>query len=1051
MSKAWDYLILTASSDAQAAAYQSQLALRRELGLLGHVDHVLVVADPEGRRIGSGASTLLCLMEVLHRELGEPSDQDATQAWFETLRRLRIFILHAGGDSRRLPAYGPCGKVFVPVPGPSDSAVGATLFDRQWPIYAELPPTPGDLGQIVIASGDVFLGFSPAEVRFATKGFTGLGCAAEPEQASRHGVYCADRDGTVRRFLQKPPPDVQASVGAIDRMGRSVLDTGVVQFDAATAVHLLEACAVETDRAGQLQFSPFFRQEIFTRGLDFYREICCAFGTETTWDSYLTAVRQAGSSLDESWLRQIFSHVATIPSRVQVLSRCDFLHFGATDQLIVSGQRLLHREGGASDSEPYLTMNLVQSEAAEIRARGAWIEGCRIAAPIVLEEQNVVIGVDVDEPLHLPARACLDILPGRNRLGEPVVFVRCYHTNDHLNAVGWAGSRVCGMPVVEWLRAAEVQPSDVWPDVTATESQGIWQARLFPAEREPAAFSRWLWMFEPKQASAAQWRMWREADRYSFAEMSVLADREAFFARRARLHGESVFAALRRCFHKHSGFSAADIALLLADPETRGFRMAKLLAEAFTASDAATDPDPSERFALARILHALATGLEVLAGSREPTLRDLFGSLGPALPPKQTAWMVSLGLGVSGDRGARDWARQAKHQAFAHLQRSIVASGEKADIPRSALRSDEIVWGRSPVRLDLAGGWSDTPPYSLEYGGCVTNVAVTLNGQPPIQVYARIASEPIVRIHSIDQGTDCVIHDWDGLLDYVAPMGDFSLVKAALKLVGFDPAHGLTLKDLLKQFGGGLELTTLAAVPKGSGLGTSSIMGAVVLAVIHRIFGRPLTNTQLFHAVLRLEQALTTGGGWQDQIGGTLDGVKLITTQPGLVPEPTVRYLPPDVLDPVANGGQTLLYYTGITRLAKNILAQVVGRFLDRNRQAMATLRRIRALAPHVAEAVARKDFAAFGEAIGEAWRLNKELDPDSSNPQIEEILTRIRPHVYGAKLLGAGGGGFLLLVCKSPEGADEIKRQLQSEPPNSRARFFDFRVSQSGLTVTVC
>ena len=264
------------------------------------------------------------------------------------------------------------------------------------------------------------------------------------------------------------------------------------------------------------------------------------------------------------------------------------------------------------------------------------------------------------------------------------------------------------------------------------------------------------------------------------------------------------------------------------------------------------------------------------------------------------------------------------------------------------------------------------------------------------------------------------------------------------------PSNGL-LKDLLNRFGGGLELTTLAAVPKGSGLGTSSIMGAVVLAVIHRVLGRELSSTELFHAVLRLEQALTTGGGWQDQIGGVLGGVKLITTRPGLVPDPTVRYVPPDVLDPKANGSQTLLYYTVITRLAKNILAQVVGRYLDRNRAAMATLRRIQALASEVAEAMARKDLAAFGEAIDRAWVLNKELDPESSNPQIEAILARVRQHIYGAKLLGAGGGGFLLLVSRSPEDAVLVKRQLESEQPNPRARFFDFAVSQDGLAISVC
>jgi fucokinase len=256
---------------------------------------------------------------------------------------------------------------------------------------------------------------------------------------------------------------------------------------------------------------------------------------------------------------------------------------------------------------------------------------------------------------------------------------------------------------------------------------------------------------------------------------------------------------------------------------------------------------------------------------------------------------------------------------------------------------------------------------------------------------------------------------------------------------------------MLRQFGGGIELTTLSAIPKGSGLGTSSIVGAVILSVVQRMMGRRLTQRELFHGVLRLEQALTSGGGWQDQIGGAVDGVKVITTGPGLLPDARVHYVPADLLDPRRNGGCTLLYYTGITRMAKNILQQVVGQYLDRDRLAMATLRELRALPPRVADAMARKDLAAFGQWIDVAWRLNKQLDPNSSTPGIESMLDLARPHLYGAKLLGAGGGGFLLMVCKSRKDARAVRAALAANPPNERARFFRFGISKSGLAVNVC
>ncbi|MGA2253406.1 MAG: hypothetical protein ABSG53_01990, partial [Thermoguttaceae bacterium] len=383
-------------------------------------------------------------------------------------------------------------------------------------------------------------------------------------------------------------------------------------------------------------------------------------------------------------------------------------------------------------------------------------------------------------------------------------------------------------------------------------------------------------------------------------------------------------------------------------------------------------------------------------------------------------------------------------------------------IPRSALRSDEIAWGRAPARLDLAGGWSDTPPYTLENGGTVLNAAVLLNGQPPVQVYGRVTAEPVIRVRSIDLGTHLDIQVWDELFDCSSAVGAFSLVKTALVICGFTPGchvpmvgggseRNRPLRDVLTSFGGGLEITTLAAIPKGSGLGTSSIMGAVLLAVINRMMGRSLSQDRLFYNVLRLEQELTTGGGWQDQIGGSIGGLKLVTTKAGLVPEATIRYVPADVLDPRLNGGQTLLYYTGVTRLAKNILQNVVGRYLDRDRQAMSALGQLPGLASRMAEAMGRKDIQYFGKLIDAAWALNQQLDPQSTTAEIEELLARIRPYLHGAKLLGAGGGGFLLLIAKSRADAERITRLLEESPPNDRARFFEFQVSDSGLAVSVC
>ncbi|MCY2927673.1 MAG: hypothetical protein NT031_19975 [Planctomycetota bacterium] len=580
-----------------------------------------------------------------------------------------------------------------------------------------------------------------------------------------------------------------------------------------------------------------------------------------------------------------------------------------------------------------------------------------------------------------------------------------------------------------------------------------WDLPLFPAVQASTEFHEWLWMYDPAAATPQQKEAWRRADKYSLAEISVLTDQESFYGRRRAFRIAEIARSLRRVFRAASGFSAVELAYVLTHSTNASAIAADVLAEAqWHASGGGLSP-----FNGCRILHSLAWAIESLAGEDAVSLAHLLPGLGQALSPAQREWLAGRGMGIDDATGAQVWCRQVKAEAFAAQGRAILFSVSRpAPLAVSPLRSDEIVWGRAPARLDLGGGWSDTPPYTLERGGAVINAAICLNGQPPIHAYARLTRDPVIRIASIDVGTRVELTSLDELLNYNNARDEFALVKAALAMSGLSPAaaswpEGTTLQHMLETLGGGIELTTLAAIPKGSGLGTSSIVGAVVLAVVQRVLGKSLTPQELFHGVLRLEQALTTGGGWQDQIGGAVDGVKVITTAPGLVPDPRIHYVPADVLDPEANGGCTLVYYTGLTRLAKNILQQVVGRYLDRDREAMNTLAQIHALPPLTAQAMARKDLAGFGKLIDRAWRLNKQLDPASSNETVEAILAGLGPHIHGAKLLGAGGGGFLLIVCKSPADAANVRHLLETQPPNPRARFFEFNIDLQGLVVTTC
>jgi galactokinase/mevalonate kinase-like predicted kinase len=366
---------------------------------------------------------------------------------------------------------------------------------------------------------------------------------------------------------------------------------------------------------------------------------------------------------------------------------------------------------------------------------------------------------------------------------------------------------------------------------------------------------------------------------------------------------------------------------------------------------------------------------------------------------------------------------------------------------------DQILWGRSPLRLDLAGGWTDTPPYCIIYGGRVVNVAVELNGQPPIQVYIRPTKEHVIVIHSIDLGVTEIIRNYAEIESVTKVGSAFSIPKAALMLSGFHPEtsvqHFQTLLEQLQDFGSGLDISLMVAVPKGSGLGTSSILASTVLGGLSEFCSLGWDRHEIAYRTLLLEQLLTTGGGWQDQMGGIFEGVKLIDSTPGLIQKPSIRWAPDHLFTRPDPTGLMLLYYTGITRIAKHILQDIVrGMFLN-SATHLDILSDMKHHAIHTYEAIQNHDWNGLTDAIRFSWELNQRLDEGTNPPEIEAIIQIISDFTVSYKLLGAGGGGYLLIFAKDLHAASLIRSRLQTLPPNSRARFVGWKLSSTGLELT--
>lgn len=370
---------------------------------------------------------------------------------------------------------------------------------------------------------------------------------------------------------------------------------------------------------------------------------------------------------------------------------------------------------------------------------------------------------------------------------------------------------------------------------------------------------------------------------------------------------------------------------------------------------------------------------------------------------------------------------------------------------KAGILQDQVVWVTSPVRFDFAGGWSDTPPICLEHGGAVLNAAVTLNGQYPVQVMAKLNESYAIRISSIDLGVSAVFTTAEELQDHSDPHEWCALMKAALVLSGIVPSRkGVSLAAWLKKFGGGLDVTVFSALPKGSGLGTSSVLGAAALACFDRVLGNDYSPERIIQLTSVLEQRMTTGGGWQDQVGAVLPGIKLVTTSPGSEQCTACRQVSVPTNAFAELQARSLLYYTGFKRMARGILENVVTRYMARDPEMEEIVRRLKDGAVASASALAAGDLWTFAREVNAYWQLKKSIDPGSSTPAIEAMLKRISKDATAAVLPGAGGGGFIFIFAKSAAAARRIRADFTRNPPNKQARFFDFAFNTQGLKVTV-
>lgn len=920
-------------------------------------DEWFCTSDPVGARLGSGGGTTW-LIEACH--LHETSDMPLKD-WLGKEKRI---LLHAGGQSRRLPGYAPSGKILTPIPvfrWARGQKLSQNLLSLQLPLYEEMMRKAPDSLHTLIASGDVYIRNSVPLQDIPEADVVCYGLWVDPALATNHGVFVSDRQTPDKLdfMLQKPS---LAELGQLAQTHLFLMDIGVWLL---------------SDRAMELLMKRSYTDDGQSmKSYDLYSEFGLSLGEHPRiTDPELNQLSVAILSLEGGE----FYHYGT--SRELISSTL------AVQNLVRDQRAIMHRKVKphpamfVQNAEINLTLTAANSEL--------WIENSYVGKHWTLDSRHLITGVpENDWALNLPAGVCIDVVP----VGEEDWVARPYGFNDPFKGASSDNQTLfMGTPFNQWAEARSIQPE---------EFDDLQNAHIFPVCKnidELGLAMRWM-ISEPGLKEGRE--IWEHARKMSANELSDQANLRRLFAQRERFrHSNWPMLAAN---HEKSVFYQLDLADAAREFAGAGIELPQSL----------SDDSPLMKRIHNRMFRARVFQLEGKPFEEE------------------------------------------QQDAFSLLREGLIGSvSREKQSPRLNVYRDQIVWGRSPVRIDLAGGWTDTPPYCMYAGGNVVNVAIELNGQPPLQVYIKPSQEYKIILRSIDLGAMEVVSTWNELKDFKKIGSPFSIPKAALALAGFVPEFAAeafdSLESQLKAFGCGMEVTLLAAIPAGSGLGTSSILAATVLGAVSDFCGLAWDKNKIGYRTLILEQLLTTGGGWQDQYGGVLHGLKLLQTGEGFNQNPSVRWLPEHLFTDPQYQACHLLYYTGITRTAKNILAEIVqGMFLNSGPH-LRLLSEMKAHALDMFDAIQSGSFETYGKLIAKTWEQKKALDAGTNPPAVEELIRQIKDYALGYKLPGAGGGGYLYIVAKDPEAALQIRKQLTAAPRNPNARFVEMSLSGKGLQIS--
>ena len=929
----WDYVILTASNEQQAESFRKQIEERKSF-LPKHTKFV-AIPDRDGKRVGSGGATLEVLKYLRSQE--------------ESFEKLRVLVIHSGGDSKRVPQYSALGKLFSPVPHKLPNGRNSTLFDEFMICMSSVPSRIRE--GMVLLSGDVLLLFNPLQIDYNNVGAAAISFKEHVETGKNHGVYLNGENGNVKCCLQKKSVEVLRSVGAVNDSNCVDIDTGALIFSTEMMESLYSLIAAPED---------YDRHVNAKTRLSLYADFLYPLAEDSTLEEFYKEKPEGEFCPELTAARERVWNVLR-PYRMKLLrlAPAKFIHFGTTREILglmnggVDEYKDLgwSRIVGSSIKGDTAGYNSVLSSRSTI-GEGCYLEVSYVHRNSKIGDHCVLSYIEVSDR-EIPDNVVLHGLKQRD--GSFVVRIFGIGDNPKEN-------KLFGKDLNELEQKLGVR---LWEN----SAHSLWEANLYAeADNIQDGVDAALNLYRiVNDESAADIEQWRNAEKKSLCSGFNAADPDAIIAWNRRMEDlvamDEITKAIR---HK-----------VPAQKLQKRTTLTKIQREWL--KKRLDKSDFGERM---RLHYYLGVVLE-----DENEIQECFHII-------QAEMLEATIKSLSYNENAR-----------------IVTDRHTVNLP---------------LRVNWGGGWSDTPPYCNENGGTVLNVAILLNGKKPVEV----TLERIDELKIVFDSRDMDVH---GEFDTIEPLqatGDpfdpFALQKACLLACGIIPQKGYKLEDILRRLGGGFVMhSEVTDVPKGSGLGTSSILSAACVKAVFEFTGIEFTEEDLYAHVLAMEQIMSTGGGWQDQVGGATPGLKYISSMPGLKQEIKVTHveLPESARKELDE--RFVLIYTGQRRLARNLLRDVVGRYVGNEPDSLFALEEIQKTAALMRFELERGNVDGFAKLLDYHWELSEKVDAGSSNTLIEQIFSSIEEMIDGRLVCGAGGGGFLQVILKKGITREDVEKRL--------------------------